>query len=178
MKTINIHGKKYVEVKERIKHFRENYKGYALTSEVLELTDTRCVIISKVLDEKERVLATGIAYEILGSTNVNKTSFVENCETSANGRALANLGIMIDDSIASADEVQMAISQKDVIKKEETKKPEKLTDAKFQAMIVAIGQGKGDKVKDRMKNYKTTKAQDKKLLRLINEQAINEATNK
>jgi hypothetical protein len=72
----------------------------------------------------------------------------------------------------------MAISQTETIKKEETKKPEKLNDAKFQAMIVAIGQGKSDKVKERMKNYKTTKAQEKKILRLINEQSINESTTK
>ena len=163
MKTINIHGKQYVEVKERIKYFRENFKDWALTSEILELTDTRCVIKSTVLNDKDRVIATGIAYEILGSSHINKTSFVENCETSSNGRALANLGIMIETSIASADEVKYAKAQ-------ETKpKIEKLTDAKFSAMIVAIGEGKGDTVKDRMKSYKLTKKQKDKLEDLLSD---------
>jgi|TARA_R110000851_G_scaffold295628_1_gene450605 hypothetical protein len=163
MKTINIHGKQYVEVKERVKYFREHFKDWALTSEILELTDTRCVIKSTVLNDKDRVIATGIAYEILGSSHINKTSFVENCETSSNGRALANLGIMIETSIASADEIQYAKAQ-------ETKpKTEKLTDDKFSAMIVAIGEGKGDTVKDRMKNYKLTKKQQAKLDELLSD---------
>ena len=163
MKTINIHGKQYVEVKERVKYFREHFKDWALTSEILELTDTRCVIKSTVLNDKDRVIATGIAYEILGSSHINKTSFVENCETSSNGRALANLGIMIETSIASADEIQYAKAQ-------ETKpKTEKLTDDKFSAMIVAIGEGKGDTVKDRMKNYKLTKKQRAKLDELLSD---------
>ena len=161
MKTINIHGKQYVEVKERVKYFREHFKDWALTSEILELTDTRCVIKSTVLNDKDRVIATGIAYEILGSSHINKTSFVENCETSSNGRALANLGIMIETSIASADEVQYAKAQ-------ETKpKIEKLTDAKLSAMIVAIGEGKVSVVQERMNKYKLSKNQKQKLNELI-----------
>lgn len=162
MKTINIHGKQYVEVKERIKHFREHYKDWALTSEVLELSENRCVIKSTVLNDKDRIMATGIAYEILGSSHINKTSFVENCETSANGRALANLGIMIETSIASADEVKYAKAQ-------DKPKIEKLTDAKLQHMIVAIGEGKIDTVKERLPNYKLTKKQQKTIDNLISE---------
>ena len=44
LKTVNIKGKEYVEVNERLKHFRENYKNWCLTSDVVELTDDRCVI--------------------------------------------------------------------------------------------------------------------------------------
>jgi hypothetical protein len=50
---------------------------------------------------------------VQGSSNINKTSYVENCETSAIGRALAMLGIGIDTSIASANEVSDAISKQD-----------------------------------------------------------------
>ena len=57
------------------------------------------------------ILATGLAYEKEGSTFINKTSYIENCETSAWGRALGNLGIGIDTSIASAEEVGNAIKQ-------------------------------------------------------------------
>jgi hypothetical protein len=111
MKTINIHGKQYVEVKERIKHFRENFKDWSLTSELLELTDDRCVIKATISNEQDRVIASGIAYETKGSSYINKTSFVENCETSAWGRALGNLGIGVDTSIASAEEIQYAKAQ-------------------------------------------------------------------
>jgi hypothetical protein len=169
LKTINIHGKQYVEVNERIKHFRENYKNWSLTSEVIDLTDNRCVIKASILNEKGRVIATGIAYEMLGSSFINKTSFVENCETSAWGRALANLGIGLDTSIASADEVLNA-------KKQQKTKPkkEKLSDAKYQAMIVALGDGKIEIVQERMKNYKLTKKQKETLDKLITEKEITE----
>lgn len=160
MKTINIHGKKYVEVNERIKHFRENYKDWSLVSEILELTDNRCVIKSSVLNPDNRVISTGIAYEILGSTNVNKTSFVENCETSANGRALGNLGIGIDTSIASADEVKLAIAQKEV-------KPIKITKKQFEAMKSSIAEGNTDVVKSRMKKYIFTKDQESEINNLL-----------
>ena len=168
MKTINIHGKQYVEVKERIKHFREHYKDWSLTSELLELTDERCVIKATISNDKDRVLASGIAYETKGSSYINKTSFVENCETSAWGRALGNLGIGVETSIASAEEIQYAKAQS-------KPKKEKLSNAKYQAMIIAIGEGQIDKVEERMGNYIIPKPKEKKLLRLINEQAINEA---
>ena len=161
MKTINIHGKKYVEVNERIKYFREHYKEWSLISEIIELTDNRCVIKSTVSNEKGIAVSTGIAYEILGSTNVNKTSFVENCETSANGRALGNLGIGIDTSIASADEVKLAIAQKEI-------KPKKITNIQFEAMKEAVANGDIDIVKNRMKKYIFTKNQEEEINNLLN----------
>ena len=57
------------------------------------------------------VLATGTAYEKENSTIINKTSYIENCETSAVGRALGMAGFGIDTSVASAEEVQNAIAQ-------------------------------------------------------------------
>ena len=119
MNSINIKGKNYVMVNERIKYFRENYKGWSLTSELVNLTDDSCVIKAIITDENGIVKATGFAQEDRTSSMINKTSFVENCETSAWGRALGNLGIGIDDSIASAEEVDMAIKKQEII--EETK---------------------------------------------------------
>jgi hypothetical protein len=113
MKTVNIKGKNYVMVNERINYFRENFKGWSLTSELVSLTDDACVIKAVVSDEKGRIMATGFAQENRESSMINKTSFVENCETSAWGRALGNLGIGIDDSIASAEEVSMAITKQE-----------------------------------------------------------------
>ena len=163
MKTINIHGKQYVEVKERIKYFRENFKDWSLTSDLLELTDERCVIKATISNEQDRVLASGIAYETKGSSYINKTSFVENCETSAWGRALGNLGIGVETSIASAEEIQYAKAQA----KPKKPKIEKLTDAQLSAMIVAIGEGKVSIVQERMSKYKLTKNQKATLNELI-----------
>lgn len=111
MKTIEIKGKKYVMVNERLKYFRENFKDWALISEIVNLTEDSCVIVAKVINENGEVKATGFAQEDRGSSMINKTSFVENCETSAWGRALGNLGIGIDESIASAEEVNIAIAK-------------------------------------------------------------------
>jgi len=173
MKTINIHGKQYVEVKERIKYFRENFKDWSLTSEVIDLTEDRCVIKATISNEKGRVIASGIAYESKGSSYINKTSFIENCETSAWGRALANIGIGLDVAIASADEVLNAKAQ------DKPKKPkiEKLSDAKFSAMVVAIGEGKGDTVRERLCKYKISKKQQAKIDELLSADKTEEKTN-
>ena len=120
MNSISIKGKSYVMVNERIKCFRENYKGWSLTSELINLTDDSCVIKAVVTDENGVIKATGFAQEDRTSSMINKTSFVENCETSAWGRALGNLGIGIDDSIASAEEVDMAIKKQEIIEEAKT----------------------------------------------------------
>ena len=173
MKTINIHGKEYVEVNERIKYFREVYDHWSLISEIVELTEKRCVIKATVLNEEGRAIATGIAYEMLGSSYINKTSFVENCETSAWGRALGNLGIGIDTSIASAFEVNNAIKQQET--KPKKAKIEKLNNDKYKAMIAAISEGKIEVVKERMDNYKLTKKQKTTLDKLMVETSIDRA---
>lgn len=114
MKTVDIKGKPYVEVSERIKCFRENYKDWALESEIVSLENGVCVIKATVKNPEGITKATGYAYEKENSTFINKTSYIENCETSAWGRALGNLGIGIDTSIASAEEVLNAsLNQKD-----------------------------------------------------------------
>jgi hypothetical protein len=113
MKTINIKGKDYIPVNERIKEFRTNYSNYSLVSEIINLTEDSCIIKATILDENGVVKATGFAQEDRTSSMVNKTSFVENCETSAWGRALGNFGIGIDVSIASAEEVTIAIAKQE-----------------------------------------------------------------
>jgi len=111
MKTVDIKGKKYVEVNERIKHFRANYPGWSLTSEIINDSDGKATIKATILDENGTIRATGHAYEKEGSSFINKTSYIENCETSAWGRALGNIGIGIDASVASAEEVGNAVKQ-------------------------------------------------------------------
>ena len=113
LKTVDIKGKAYVEVNERIRHFRsdEQYKGYQLLSDIVSIENGVCIIKATILDENCTPVANGLAYEKEGSSFINKTSYIENCETSAWGRALGNLGIGIETSIASSNEVQNAIKQ-------------------------------------------------------------------
>lgn len=110
MKTVNIKGKEYVEVNERLKEFRNNFKDYSLTTEIIELTPEYCVLKAVITDDKGIIRATGLAQENRDSSYINKTSYIENCETSAWGRALGNFGIGIDSAICTADELLMALN--------------------------------------------------------------------
>jgi len=114
-KTTNIRGKKYVEVNERIKFFRQEdeYKNWTISTEFTALDSEMCVCKCVIADTQQRVIATGHAHEERSSSHINKTSYVENCETSAIGRALAMMGIGIDTSIASANEVNDAIAKQE-----------------------------------------------------------------
>lgn len=112
--TTNIKGKEYVEVHERIKYFRgsKDFSGWSIEAHYEPFGDLAEVIVRAVIKDAEgRIRSTGMAHEVRGSSNINRTSHVENCETSAVGRALAMLGIGIESSIASADEVARAIEQ-------------------------------------------------------------------
>ena len=161
-KTTNIKGKAYVEVNERIKYFREsgNYNGWSLSSEVVHLDENSCVIRAEVRDENWVLRATGFAQEDKSSSFINKTSYVENCETSAWGRALANLGIGIDTSIASSNEVSMAIAKQNAPapqKSAEATSIKTMTDEVKAKMIEAVKNGKRDKVESALENYKVSK---------------------
>lgn len=112
LKTVKIRDKEYVEVNERLKAFRTlpEYKGYSLVSDIVSLENGVITVKASIYDADGRIIATGLAQEKESSSFINKTSFVENCETSAWGRALGNLGIGIDTSVASAEEVKNAIN--------------------------------------------------------------------
>jgi hypothetical protein len=115
-KTTNIKGKDYVEVNQRLLYFRNEsaYAGWSLESEIFDLQPDRCCVRAVIRDNEGRIRATGHASEDRTSSMINKTSYVENCETSAWGRALACIGIGIETSIASSNEVQMAIAQQNL----------------------------------------------------------------
>lgn len=119
MKSVKIHGNDYVMVNERIKFFRENYENGAILTDLIHNKDGQCIFKAEVLVEGECV-ATGWAEEKVNSSTVNKTSYIENCETSAVGRALGLMGIGIDKSIASAEEVDYAIQQQQFLKSQES----------------------------------------------------------
>lgn len=102
-------GKEYVEVNQRVTAFRMVYPTGSITSEILSLEDGVCVIKATCADENGSILGTGHAYEKENSSFINKTSYIENCETSAVGRALGMAGFGIDTSICSAEELENAL---------------------------------------------------------------------
>ncbi len=104
MKTINIKGKEYVTVDERIKFLRENYPDSQILTEIINI-DAESIIMKASLNINGKVVAVGHASEDKNSSYINKTSYIENCETSAIGRCLGIYGIGVCGSIASADEV-------------------------------------------------------------------------
>ena len=131
-KTTNIRGKQYVEVNERIKFFRqeEEYKNWTISTEFTALDSEMCVCKAVIADKNQRVVASGHAHEERSGSHINKTSYVENCETSAIGRALAMMGIGIDTSIASANEVTEAIAKQESDASLSSSKPAKATPSK------------------------------------------------
>ena len=123
IKTTNIQNKEYAEVNQRIKAFRMLYPEGFITTHIESIENGVCIIranVGKYEGERMVVLATGTAYEKEGSTFINKTSYIENCETSAVGRALGMLGIGIDTSVASAEEVGNAIAQQKALAEKAT----------------------------------------------------------
>ena len=117
MKTINIKGKNYVPVTERVKEFHEKYPDFTVITDIISLDETSVLMKATVYDPDGKIVAVGHAQEDRNASNINKTSYVENCETSAIGRALGMFGIGIDDSMASADEVANAIERQEALKK-------------------------------------------------------------
>lgn len=105
IRSTDVKGKSYAEVPQRVKAFRKCFPSGSITTEIVSLENGVVIMKATVLTENGRILATGTASEKENSTFINKTSFIENCETSAVGRALGFLGFGIDTSIASAEEV-------------------------------------------------------------------------
>ncbi|MAK38117.1 MAG: hypothetical protein CMC15_18295, partial [Flavobacteriaceae bacterium] len=90
--------------------FREKYPRFSLINEIVQIDEKVVIIKSTISDETGRILSTGFAEEKRGSSMINKTSALENAETSAIGRALSGLGFG-GTEFASANEVENAIHQ-------------------------------------------------------------------
>ena len=117
--VINIKGKNYRLVADRVKQFRsmKEYEGYCLHTELLHFDGTFIILKGQVLDGNGMVISEGIASEKVGSSFINETSWAENCQTSAIGRTLAFLNEdLMGDSFPSADEMNYAMSGQDKIK--------------------------------------------------------------
>ena len=112
IKTTKIGKKDYVEVDERIRLFWELHPNWTILTEMIYNCEENlvCIFKAKIIDENDVIKATGHAREFQADKKsmVNKTSHVENCETSAIGRALGIKGIITEYGIASANEVRNA----------------------------------------------------------------------
>ena len=107
--TVKIHGKEYKTVALRIQEFREKHPDFTIQTELVEANDM-LVIVKATIACAGQVIATGYAEEVRTASKINRTSALENAETSAVGRALAFFGLG-GSEIASADEVASAITQ-------------------------------------------------------------------
>ncbi len=107
---VDIHGKEYITVAYRVGEFRKKHAlDLSIETEIVSTDEERVVMKAMIKNKEDFVIATGYAEEMRGSTMINKTSALENCETSAIGRALAAFGLA-GTEYASADEVANAIS--------------------------------------------------------------------
>jgi hypothetical protein len=103
----------YVTVAERLELFRKDHPGWGLIGQVVVDDGKRILYQATVTDDTGRPIATGHAEEIRGDGPVNRTNPVENAETSAWGRALANLGYEVKRGIASREEIAGAQARAD-----------------------------------------------------------------
>ena len=139
---VEIHGSTYLTVARRVDDFRksEDFKGWSIETELVSAEDSMVVMKSIIRDSDGKVAATGYAEEDRSFGKINKTSALENCETSAVGRALAFLGLG-GSEIASADEVAGAINQQKQMEADEHLLAHANATHKYFDDIVAIKEG-------------------------------------
>ena len=139
---VEIHGSTYLTVARRVDDFRksEDFKGWSIETELVSVEDSMVVMKSTIRDSDGKVAATGYAEEDRSFGKINKTSALENCETSAVGRALAFLGLG-GSEIASADEVAGAINQQKQMEADEHLLAHANATHKYFDDIVAIKEG-------------------------------------
>tara|TARA_R100000426_G_scaffold86199_2_gene67195 strand:- start:75 stop:818 length:744 start_codon:yes stop_codon:yes gene_type:complete len=130
--AIELKGKQYLQVVHRVNLFRQNYGlAYSIDTEILVDDGTRVLMVAYIKDNDGRVVGKGHAEEIRNAGPVNRTSAIENCETSAIGRALANIGLA-GNEYASAFEMGNIENKEEAVASQEKAKvsQEKLEDSK------------------------------------------------
>lgn len=105
-KAVKIQGKDYVLVSDRVLYFNETYKDGSIETELISNWDSELVVVKATVSPDGKRKFTGYSQATVGNGFINKTSALENCETSAVGRALGMMGIGVIESIASADELK------------------------------------------------------------------------
>ena len=109
LKYTEIKGKNYITVNQRVLAFRELYPNGRINTEIVKISaeNGTTVIVKASVYDGDALISTGHALETPNKNkNINQFSALENCETSAVGRALGLLGIGSTDSIASLEEIQ------------------------------------------------------------------------
>lgn len=106
---VEIHGKIYKTVSLRISEFREKNPLFKIDTDLISNAE-EIVIKAVICDDNGHQVSSGYASEMRDSTAINKTSALENCETSAIGRALACFGLA-GTEYASADEMVTALEK-------------------------------------------------------------------
>ncbi|MBQ1790349.1 MAG: hypothetical protein II008_09235 [Oscillospiraceae bacterium] len=120
---IDLKGKNYAMVPERVTAFRKLFPDGFIKTEIISHDGTN-VLMQAVAGYYENgapvILASGLAQETRGKGMVNGTSYIENCETSAVGRALGMIGLGINGGgICSAEELANAVTAQRQMKEEE-----------------------------------------------------------
>ena len=109
---VKIHGKSYALVSTRLAYARRVLGSLLDLKTTIIHHDDKKVIVQVDAYISDIHVSTGLSEEYRSFSKINNTSALENAETSAVGRALAFLGFA-SDSVASAEEVSLAIEQQD-----------------------------------------------------------------
>lgn len=110
----------YVQVNERITMFYKEHPEGSIQTEIVLNNETQIIIKASVYrNGEDKIPCTGHAMEKEGTSFINNTSHVENCETSAVGRALAMMGYEISKAVRSKEEMENAIKQQEELKQQE-----------------------------------------------------------
>lgn len=128
--------KDYVEVNQRIIEFWAKHPNGRIHTEIVSWQDATIVMKASVYRDISDAIpaAVGHAYEVMGSTPINRTSALENCETSAIGRSIAIMGISAKRSIASREEVAQAIATQEEYNTEADRSNDPAIKAKWQLL--------------------------------------------
>lgn len=112
---VSIHGKEYKTVAERVNEFRGlgECQNYGIETSLIHIDELSVVVKAEIKDVEGRVIASDYAEEVRANGKINATSALENCSTSAIGRALAAFGLA-GTEYASANEVSQAVIQQAV----------------------------------------------------------------
>lgn len=123
---IDLKGKDYAMVPERVTAFRKIFPDGFIETQMVSISPDGKVVVFEARagyyreDGSKVILATGHAQEVQGRGLVNSTSHIENCETSAVGRALGMIGLGLNGGgICSAEELVNAITGQKQIEEEE-----------------------------------------------------------
>lgn len=154
IKTTDIKGKEYAEVNQRIKAFRMVHPNGTISSEIVSIENGVVLMKTTIQDDDGKVIGTGYAYEKENSTFINKTSYIENCETSAVGRALGMCGFGIDTSVASYEEVSNAIANQNDGKETKQKKEDHANKNNYRQVLINYCNANGWNMNDIAKQYK------------------------